>query len=449
MSTHQKIDRDSGNAITNALSFFETPHTNVSISNSSFIELLTLNPVNITPFHFKIHASTNYIDLAKTYVFTELRIKKEDKDGKLVDIGKDDNVASVQLIGHTIWKNCRMHINGTQVFEGNSLMAYKSIFDYELTYPQSVKNSYLSVAGYYDDGATQTYPGVDSNGYGVKSRKRLFLDEDGNPRSAQFMAKLDVDICNQPRYLVNQCEVDIELLPNESSFLLSAPWDTAPKYHLEILACKLYVKKIELMDSLAFDIAKKLEIKPARYPLRKTSLKSLFISENRTEFNANLWMDQVPRRIILGMVDNKDFVGRQRTTPFYFQHFNLRDISITAGGVTFPAAPYSLDFPKGNYARIYHDMQEAIGYAGSLESNGISMFRYANAGYCFFVFNLTNSQEDNGPEMFDLIKNGTTSIRMTFNEPVPSGGIVLVAMGEIDSLLMLDRNRTISTDISV
>ncbi|CAK5091015.1 unnamed protein product [Meloidogyne enterolobii] len=87
------------------------------------------------------------------------------------------------------------------------------------------------------------------------------------------------------------------------------------------------------------------------------------------------------------MVGNKDFVGRQKTTPFYFQHFNLRDISITAGG--------------------------------------------------------------NGPEMFDLIKNGTTSIRMTFNEAVPSGGIVLVAMGEIDSLLMLDRNRTIFTDISV
>uniref|UniRef100_A0A914NSD3 Uncharacterized protein n=1 Tax=Meloidogyne incognita TaxID=6306 RepID=A0A914NSD3_MELIC len=259
MSTHQKIDRDSGNAITNALSFFETPHTNVSISNSSFIELLTLNPVNITPFHFKIHATTNYIDLAKTYVFTELRIKKEDKDGKLVDIGKDDNVSTVQLIGHTIWKNCRMHINGTQVFEGNSLMAYKSIFDYELTYPQSVKNSYLSVAGYYDDGATQTYPGVDANGYGIKSRKKLFLDEDGNPRSAQFMAKLDVDICNQPRYLVNQCEVDIELLPHESSFLLSAPWDTAPKYHLEILACKLYVKKIELMDSLALILQKNLK----------------------------------------------------------------------------------------------------------------------------------------------------------------------------------------------
>uniref|UniRef100_A0A1I8BEQ5 Uncharacterized protein n=1 Tax=Meloidogyne hapla TaxID=6305 RepID=A0A1I8BEQ5_MELHA len=412
MSIHQKIDRDSGNAITNALSFFETPSTNVSISNSSFIELLTLNPVNITPYHFKIHATTNYIDLAKCYIFTELRIKKE-KDGKLVDIEKDDNVSPVQLIGHTIWKNCRISINGTQVFEGNSLMAYKSIFDYELTYPQSVKDSYLSVAGYYDDGPTQTYSGIDANGYGVKSRKALFLDEEGKPRSAQFMAKLDVDICNQPRYLVNQCEVDIELLPNESKFLLSAPWDTAPTYHLEVLACKLYVKKIE------------------------------------TEFNANLWMDQVPRRIILGMVANADFVGQQRTTPFFFQNFNLRDISITAGGVTFPTAPYSLDFPNGKYARIYHDMQEAIGYAGTLESNGISMFRYANGGFCFFVFNLTNSQEDNGPEMFDLIKNGATSVKMTFNKPVPKGGVVLIAMGESDSLLMLDKNRTISTDISV
>uniref|UniRef100_A0A914NXZ4 Uncharacterized protein n=1 Tax=Meloidogyne incognita TaxID=6306 RepID=A0A914NXZ4_MELIC len=128
MSTHQKIDRDSGNAITNALSFFETPHTNVSISNSSFIELLTLNPVNITPFHFKIHASTNYVDLAKCYVLTELRIRKEDEHGRLTNLeAADNNVSCCQLIGHTIWKNCRISINGTQIFEGNSLMAYKSI----------------------------------------------------------------------------------------------------------------------------------------------------------------------------------------------------------------------------------------------------------------------------------------------------------------------------------
>ncbi|KAF7639687.1 hypothetical protein Mgra_00001011 [Meloidogyne graminicola] len=442
MSIHNKIDRESSNAITNALSFFETPNTNVSVSSSSVIELLTLNPVNITPYHFKIHASTNYIDLAKCYIFTELKITKEDKDGKLVSLEATDNVACCQLIGHTLWKNCRISINGTQIFEGNSLMAYKSIFDYELTYPQGVKNSYLSAAGYYDDGD------INLKGVGFETRKSLFSSSPQN--SAQFIAKLDVDICNQPRYLVNQCEVDIELLPNDSNFLLIAPNNINKiKYHLEVLACKLYVKKIELMDSLAFDISKKLEMKPARYPMRKTSLKSLFISENRTEFNANLWADQVPRRVILGMVKNIDFVGSQDAHPFNFQHFDLRDISITAGGITFPAAPYSLDFPKGKFCRIFHDMQEAIGYAGSLESNGISMERFSSGGYCILAFNLTNSQEDNGPETFDLIKNGTTSIKLTFNKPIPTGGVVLIAMGEVDSLLLLDRNRTITSDISV
>jgi len=444
MSIHHKIDRDSSNAITNALSFFETPNTNVSVSSSSVIELLTLNPVNITPYHFKIHASTNYIDLAKCYVFTELKIRKENNDGILINLDATDNVACCQMIGHTIWKNCRISINGTQVFEGNSLMAYKSIFDYELTYPQGVKNSYLSAAGYYDDGD------IALKGVGFESRKILFAPSaDGTQNSAQFIAKLDVDICNQPRYMVNQCEVDIELLPNDSNFLIVAPNNINTKYHLEVLACKLFVKKIELMDSLAFDISKKLEVKPARYPMRKTSLKSLFISENRTEFNANLWADQVTRRVVIGMVKNADFVGSQRTNPFNFQHFDLRDISITAGGITFPAAPYSLDFPKGKFCRIFHDMHEAIGYAGTLESNGISMERFSNGGFCILVFNLTNSQEDNGPETFDLIKNGTTSVKLTFNRPIPAGGIVLIAMGEVDSLLMLDRNRTITSDISV
>uniref|UniRef100_A0A1I8B0N2 Uncharacterized protein n=1 Tax=Meloidogyne hapla TaxID=6305 RepID=A0A1I8B0N2_MELHA len=242
MSIHQKIDRDSANAITNALSFFETPNTNVSVTSSSS-KFNSLNPVNITPFHFKIHASTNYVDLAKCYIFTELRIRKEDDKGHLTYLEVADNVACCQLIGHTIWKNCRdssfwTQINGTQVFEGNSLMAYKSIFDYELTYPQTVKNSYLSAAGYYDDGD------IDLKGVGFENRKLLFAPTaDKKQKSAQFIAKLDVDICNQPRYLVNQCKVDIELLPNDSNFLIVAPTATNPKYHLEVLACKLYIEE--------------------------------------------------------------------------------------------------------------------------------------------------------------------------------------------------------------
>lgn len=189
MTTFHKIHRDSSNAITNALSFFDVPSTNVSVSSSAMIELLTLNPVNIVPYHFKLHASQSYFDLSKCYILTELRIRKEDAAGQLENLDPvQDHAAVCQLVGHTLWKNCRVNINGTQVFEGNSLMAYKSYFDYMLTYPAAVKSSYLNVAGYYDDEETSQI-----TGRGLQARRALFAGS----RVAQFIAKLDVDICNQ------------------------------------------------------------------------------------------------------------------------------------------------------------------------------------------------------------------------------------------------------------
>jgi hypothetical protein len=253
--------------------------------------------------------------------------------------------------------------------------------------------------------------------------------------------------------MVNQCEIDFELQPNDSNFLIIAEQVAGapplPRYHLEVLACKMYVKKVDLMDSLAFDINKKLELQPARYPLRKSSMRSIFISENRTEFNGSLWNDQVPKRVVLAMLSNSNFVGTQTSSPFDFRHFNVREISICASGVITPAAPYNLDFPNWKFSRAFHDMQDACGFAGSLESNGISMNRYANGGCCFFVLNLTNSGEDNGPETFDLIRNGATTVKITFNQPVPAGGIVLIAMGEHEALMFLDRNRTVASDVQV
>jgi len=103
------------------------------------------------------------------------------------------------MIAHTLWKNCRVSINGTQVFEGNNLMAYKSIFDYTLTYPESVKNSYLNVAGYYLDSDVSQTNATDPS-QGIYKRNDLFK----NSKVVQVMGRLNIDLANQPKYLVNQ-----------------------------------------------------------------------------------------------------------------------------------------------------------------------------------------------------------------------------------------------------
>ncbi|KAL7075542.1 hypothetical protein ACQ4LE_005308 [Meloidogyne hapla] len=201
------------------------------------------------------------------------------------------------------------------------------------------------------------------------------------------------------------------------------------------------------MDGLALDITRKLDTKPARYAVRKTLMKQLFITQGRYEFNSNIFMDKIPRRIILGLVSNSDYVGAVERSPFNFQHFNVREISIIANGRSYPQAPYDLDYKNFKYARPFNDMNDALGFANSCESNGITYQQFGQNS-CIYVFNLTNSGEDQG-DTFDLIKNGTTSVSIKFNQPVLEGGAMLIVMGEADSLIMLDKNRTIASDTTI
>ena len=53
------------------------------------------------------------------------------------------------------------------------------------------------------------------------------------------------------------------------------------------------------------------------------------------------------------------------------------------------------------------------------------------------------------PGCYELIKNGTTSIHIKFSEAVPAGGLVLIVLAEIDSLVMVDKNRTVATDTTI
>nr|CAD2159608.1 unnamed protein product [Meloidogyne enterolobii] len=430
-----KIDNDSVNSITNALDFFQIPPTNVSISSSKVYEILTSNPLTDTPYHFKIHSSQNFIDLSKCYILSEFRIRKEE-NGQLVNLAPNESVAPIQLIGLTFINNMRITINGREIFNSNSLYAYKTYLSHEFSYPSTAKNSHLNSAGYYGNNELTLEAGS-----GFATRKALFTSS----RTAQFLSKIDADLFNQPLYLVNHCEVDIEIIPNETNFVLIGQRGT--RYHFEILNCKLYVKKVDLMDGLALDIARKLETNPARYAIRKTMMKSLFISPGRYEFNANLFMDQIPRRITLGLVANADYVGNISRSPFNFQPFNVREICIVANGRNYPQAPYDLDYPSGKFARAFSDMNEAIGFNNSMESNGISLLQFGNT-HCVYIFNMTNSGDDHGG-LFDLIRNGTTSVNIKFSNQVPDGGLMLIVMGEADSLLMLDKNRTISSDTTI
>ena len=434
-----KIDQDSPNTITSALDFFNIPATNTSVQSSSWREVLPLNPITDIPYHFKIHTSNNYMDLSKCYLLSEMRIKKRNPAGDAwINLEVGDLVGSINFIGSTFIKNLKIFINQKEIYDSNSLYSYRTWLDTELSLPQLAKNTYLNAAGYYEDSA-------DPNnvlGAGFLSRRALF----NLSATGQFIARIDADFFNQQNYLLSGTELDVEITPQDSDFMVLEPGNTANVYKLEITNLKLYVKMIELMDGLALDVTRKLDTTPARYAIRRTSIKSFQINEGVREFSANLWNDQVPRRIVCGLVANQAYRGAKNLSPFKFEPFNVRELTIFANARTYPSSLYNLDYAGNKFIRSFHDFHDALGTSNGIDSNGIYLDKY-KTGTTLYAFMLTNSMEDS--TTYDLIRSGSTSINIKFTADVPANGIVLIVFAEFDSLIFIDKNRNIVSDYNI
>jgi hypothetical protein len=96
-------------------------------------------------------------------------------------------------------------------------------------------------------------------------------------------------------YLRTNTEVDIEITPNSDDFMilqsLTVAGQPEKKFKLELVNIALQVKSVDLMDGLSLEINNKLNHEPARYGIRKTSIKSMFISAGRRDFMANIFSE--------------------------------------------------------------------------------------------------------------------------------------------------------------
>lgn len=430
------IDSTSNSCSSSALNMFHTKPTNVTINSSLYSEILPSNSLDNPPYHFHISANDGYLDLSKTYLQVEFKLVKENAAKTGFRTLLESDVVSVnQSLGSTFCRNIKLSINNREVFNANSLYAYKSLIDMELSHTKEAKDSYLQVAGYRSDDRGPE----DQTGSGFLARKKMFVEN----KTVQFLSKLYIDIFNQDLYLLNNCELDLEITPNSQAFNLFN--GDAGNYRLTLESCKLYVKSLFLMDGLNLELAAKLETEPCRYSINKTDLKVFMITAGRLQFNVNAFQEQVPRRMVVCFTDYSSYVGSETSSPFVLNHHSVKDISVQFNGKTFPNPKYELDFKNGKFARAFHDMLENTGMYGN-DTNGINLDAYKNR-LALFVFNLTNAQEvDN---CFDLIKSGVTGITVNFADAVGVGGLAMIVYAEFDGLVILDKNRVLTSDVTI
>ena len=439
----EKIDEGSVNAVSAALDLWSTPPTDVTAASSIKRAYLNLNPISQSPLHFVIESGSTYIDLASVKLVTEMRITGNPKKGPGAHARDPDDpvlIAPINGIGKTFIKNLRIVANDRETFHSNNLYAYLAHMETELMCDMLAKVSQHSKYGWFPENLEPE----DTDAESFRERSKLFTDG----KMAQFVNKLHVDLFDQGRWLIPGVTIHVEIEPHRSDFALLLPDEkNFGDYKLELVSCRIQCKHLNPMEGLALSVAKGLEAKPARYPLRRPFMKQEFINGGTQEFHSVIFNEHTPRRVVLTFVDSNRFNGNIHKSPMVFENHKISTVSIYANGYYFPNIPYELDWESGRYTLAYDDMCEAFGWTeDALGTNGITMEKF-KANCAFFSFVLTTSQEYSR-KTADLLRHGTTSVVVKFKEAVPATGIYMITMAETDRLMLINKERAVTNDLA-
>jgi hypothetical protein len=180
------------------------------------------------------------IDLSNIYVITEVRLREVAADGTLKNMDKNDIVAPIQMPGGTFIRNLKISLNQREVYDANQLYSYKVMMDTEFSFPTPVKDSYLTCAGYHREKENPNR--VADEGY--VARKNMFSES----KTVQLIHKLSADILNQDLFMITNTEIDFEITPQNSEFMIlqakPTPPNAAKTFKFEIINIALQVKTV-------------------------------------------------------------------------------------------------------------------------------------------------------------------------------------------------------------
>jgi hypothetical protein len=208
---------------------------------------------------------------------------------------------------------------------------------------------------------------------GWKSR-RLRIQE---CTSCELIGRLHLDLFLHEKYLPNGIELRLKLNRTSNNFCLVGTVEGK----VVIQQVGFNVRTVDLLPVVANNLTQAIAQYNMKIPIRRAVVKTFTIlARQRSKINDHLFLGQLPKRIILGMVRNADINGDPASNPFDFRHFSLYKLEVSIDGKTTHNKAFTPNFTDGEVARSYMSLYQATGSMGMNRSFGMSLAQY-NAGY--------------------------------------------------------------------
>ncbi len=423
------------------LNLFDIPPTQVVVENCRWNEINLRNACTHTgPYEFHIGPNPQFLHLAKNYLFIELKILKADGNN-LAHVAADGIVdpltGPINVIGKTFIKQVKLTLNGVEVFDSGDKYAYRAFIETELNYGYDARYSHLQAALYSQD---TPYDHIDDNdNTGLTARARPFRSS----AWVQVMAPIHCDLFAQNKYLLNNMDLRLTLYRNSDAFCILSPGATQ-RYKIELENMKWYVKGVEVSKSVSLALERSLMQYGAKYPIRRVELRTIHVNQGaRATPDTAIFNGQIPRRLVFGCVDADAYHGIYTKSPFNFKNYGIDQVSVTAGGQTYPSKPLAIDFENNRYTRAFIQLFEGLGIGDDNKGNSVN-YRKFKYGICIFAFDLS-PDEDDGGDHWDLVKDGETTVNIHFAAATVAA-VEVIVYAEFDNLLTIDRMRNTFID---
>jgi hypothetical protein len=152
---------------------------------------------------------------------------------------------------------------------------------------------------------------------------------------------------HQEKLILGGVSMRLKLTRNKDSFVLQSDEDGAA-YCIKVVKATLRVRKCRVSSAVALAHVRVLEKANAKYSINRVEVKSFSIpSQSLDVTQENIFMGQLPTRVIIGLLDNDAYNGSYKKNPFNFKNYNLAKISLQLDAQEQPAKPIYCNFEEG------------------------------------------------------------------------------------------------------
>ncbi len=430
------------------LDLFTVPGTQTAIISGNWDEYHPIsNLLDGSPIEFHVAGTPEeYVDLSQTKLHIQAKITNDDG----TRLAADAQVGPVNLFLQSLFSQCEVSLNERLVSPSSNNYPYRAYLETLLNYSRESKETQLTSSLFYKDdaGKFDHCNPQDPDGQGNSGLKKRY-EFCARSRIIDMTGPIHADIFFQDKLLLNSIDLKVKLTPAQPEFcVLSSAVDR--NFKVSITHASLLVRKVRVNPSIALGHAKALEVGNARYPLTRVETKAFSIPAGTMSFSKdNLFLGQLPQRIVIGLVDNDAYNGVLAKNPFHFKNMNLNYLSLTIDGQQIPdSKPLTPKYlvPGGQgYIQSYQTLFAGLNKMYKDAGNNISREEYPN-GYTLYAFDITPDLNEGGH--LNLVRKGNLRLELRFGTALPETAMVIV-FSEFQNILEVDRTRNIIFDYNV